>query len=49
VAAFHPCRRDHSTIKILAAMRNSKKDFFEYGKCDETGSPDTGSMMYYIN
>ncbi len=38
--------RDHSTIP--AAMKIRKKDLFEYGKCDETGSPDTDSKLYYI-
>ena len=38
---------DHGTIP--AVMRNRKKDLFEYGKCDDNGSPGTGSKLYYIN
>ncbi len=38
---------DHSTIP--AAMKNHKKDLFEYGKCDDNESPDTGSKLQYIN
>ena len=38
---------DHGTIP--AAVRNSKKELFEYGKCDESARPGTGSKLYYIN
>ena len=39
---------DHGTIP--AAMRNRKKELFEYGKCDESAArPGTGSKLYYIN
>jgi hypothetical protein len=38
---------DHGTIP--AVMRNRKKDLFKYGKCDDNGSPGTGSKLYYIN
>ena len=39
---------DHGTIP--AAMRNRKKELFEYGRCDESAArPGTGSKLYYIN
>ena len=38
---------DHSTIP--AAMRNRQKELFEYGKCDKSACPGTGSKLYYIN
>ena len=38
---------DHGTIP--AAMRHRKKDFFEYGKCDQSARPGSGSKLYYIN
>ena len=38
---------DHGTIP--AAMRNRTKELFEYGKCDESARPGTGSKLYYIN
>jgi hypothetical protein len=38
---------DHCTIP--AEMRHRKKDFFEYGKCDKSALPGTGSKLYYIN
>ncbi len=38
---------DHGTIPAL--IRNRKKDLFEYGKCDYTGSPGTGSKLHYLN
>ena len=38
---------DHGTIP--AAMRHRKKELFEYGKCDESARPGTGSKLYYIN
>ncbi len=38
---------DHGTIP--AATRNLKKELFEYGKCDESGSLSTGRKLYYIN
>ncbi len=38
---------EHGTIP--ADMRNRKKDFFEYGKCDESARPGSGSKLYYIN
>ena len=39
---------DHGTIP--AAMRNRKKELFEYGKCDESAArPGSGSKLYYIN
>ena len=38
---------DHGTIR--AAMRNRKKELFEYGKCDKSARPGTGSKLYYIN
>jgi hypothetical protein len=38
---------DHGTIP--AAMRNRKKELFEYGRCDESARPGTGSKLYYIN
>jgi len=38
---------DHDTIP--AAMRHHKKELFEYGKCDESARPGTGSKLYYIN
>ena len=39
---------DHGTIP--AAVRNRKKEMFEYGKCDESAArPGTGSKLYYIN
>ena len=38
---------DHGTIP--AAVRNRKKELFEYGKCDESARPGTGSKLYYIN
>jgi hypothetical protein len=32
-------------------MRHRKKELFEYGKCDESARPGTGSKLsrYYIN
>ena len=39
---------DHSTIP--AAMRHSKKELFQYGKCDESAArPGIGSKLYYLN
>ena len=38
---------DHGTIP--AAMRNRKKELFEYGKCDKSARPGSGSKLYYIN
>ena len=38
---------DHGTIP--AAMRHRKKELFEYGKCDESARPGSGSKLYYIN
>ncbi len=38
---------DHGTIP--AKMRHRKKDFFEYGKCDQSARPGSGSKLYYIN
>jgi hypothetical protein len=38
---------DHGTIP--AEMRHRKKDFFEYGRCDESARPGSGSKLYYIN
>ena len=43
---------DHGTGTIPAAMINRKKELFEYGKCDESARPGTGStlyLVYYIN
>ncbi len=36
---------DHGTIP--AEMSHRKKDFFEYGKCDESARPGSGSKLYY--
>ena len=38
---------DHGTIP--AAMRHRKKELFEYGQCDESRRPGTGSKLYFIN
>ncbi len=35
---------DHGTIP--AAMRHRKKELFEYGKCNESVRPGTGSQLY---
>jgi hypothetical protein len=36
-------------ISFPAAIRHSKKELFEYGNCDESARPGTGSKLYYIN
>ena len=37
--------QDHGTIPA-AMMRHRKKELFEYGKCDESVGPGTGSKLY---
>ena len=38
---------DHCTIP--AALRDSKRDLFPMGKCDEDMQPGTGSKLFYIS
>ncbi len=32
-----------------SSQDDSLKELFEYGKCDESARPGTGSKLYYIN
>ncbi len=46
---FFEGARAEFDVSIPASMRHRKKDFFEYGKCDESARPGSGSKLYYIN